>query len=85
MNWVLFLTKKFSLEEFQDLLYDLMKQAVVGGLEVDEVVSFLNELVNVLVSSTNPASLCVHFTMELFLGDQICFSISLSGYLDHCW
>ena len=29
-----------------------MKQAVVGGLEVDEVVSFLNELVNVLVSST---------------------------------
>ena len=46
------MTSFFFLEEFQDLLYDLMKQAVVGGLEVDEVVSFLNELVNVLVSST---------------------------------
>ena len=38
-------------EEFQDLLYDLVKQAIVGVLEVEEVVSFLNELSNALVSS----------------------------------
>lgn len=33
------------LAEFQGLLYDLMKRAVVGALEVDEVVSFLAELI----------------------------------------
>ena len=41
------LTPSFS--EFQGLLYDLMKQAVVGGLEVDEVVSFLSELIEDIV------------------------------------
>ena len=40
----------FPSQEFQGLLYDLMKQAVLGGLEVDEVILFLNELMDTLVS-----------------------------------
>lgn len=35
--------------DFQELLFDLVRQAIVGALEVDEVVSVLNELCNTLV------------------------------------
>ncbi len=51
--------------EFQGLLFELMKQAIVGGLEVDEVVSFLNELISALVRVKMDAAhkcykLCTH-------------------------
>lgn len=39
------------LSEFQDLLYDVVRQGIVGALEIDEVVSFLNELLTLLVRS----------------------------------
>ena len=39
--------------EFQDLLFDLVKQAVQGVLEVDEVVSFFGDLCNALVNTAN--------------------------------
>ena len=38
------------IEEFQSLLYDLMKKAITGELETDEVTSFLKELVDALVT-----------------------------------
>ena len=48
----------FSPLDFQDLLFDLVKQAIVGALEVDEVVSFLSDLCNALVNTCHNGCWC---------------------------
>lgn len=35
--------------EFQALLYDVVKQVITGGLEIDDTISFFNDLTASLV------------------------------------
>lgn len=87
LNWLVYLLSGVLFvffAEFQGLLYDLMKQAVLGTLEVDDVVSFLTELIEDNVVRF-PISYCDNYMKNFPLGDQNCFSVSVGGHLGHSW